>query len=149
MSPRRDLALEISRAFFELFMRRVSFFQAVAMEFGHSPFQARTLLRMDLERPTMMSEVAELAGCEPANLTGVVDKLEARGLVERKSSNDDRRVKMLSMTRQGRAQREQIIAKLMQPAPWIESLSMDDQRTLLALLRKGLAASSDPNAGCR
>src|SRR5262245_4363000 len=98
MSPRRrqtsgstgpetvsGVAQELSRAFFELFMRRASFFQAVATEFGHSPFQARTLLRMDSERPSTMSEVAELAMCEPANLTGVVDKLEARGLVERKS----------------------------------------------------------------
>jgi DNA-binding MarR family transcriptional regulator len=138
--------MEISKVLFELFMRRASTFQKLAAEFGHSPFQLRTLLRMDPERPIMMSEVAELAMCDPGNLTGVVDKLEARRLVERKPSSGDRRVKMLSMTPEGQAQREQMITRLMQPASWMVALPKKDQKTLLTLLRKGLALAEDSEA---
>ena len=142
--------MEISKVFFELYMRRASAFQRIAAEFGYSPFQLRTLLRMDPERPVMMSEVAELAMCDPGNLTGVVDKLEARRLVERRASSGDRRVKMLSMTAEGRAQREQMIARLIQPAPWMVALPKKGQKTLLTLLRRGLALATDsePKPSC-
>src|SRR5206468_3925286 len=86
-----------------------------------------------------MSEVARRAGYEPSNLTGVVDKLEARGLVRRRSATDDRRVKRVSLTREGAALRKQLIMRLYAPEPWMLALSADDQRRLRDILRKGLA----------
>ena len=55
--------------------------QSVSAEIGLSDLQARTLFHIDPEQPVRMSEVARRAGYEPSNLTGVVDKLAARGLV--------------------------------------------------------------------
>lgn len=39
--------------------------------------------------------------CEASNLTGLVDRLEARGLVERQPHPDDRRVKCVGLTAAG------------------------------------------------
>src|SRR5713226_4435512 len=60
-------------------------------ELGLSPMQAHAL--RFLERPVPMSELADTLWCDASNVTGIVDRLEARGLVERRPSDGDRRVK--------------------------------------------------------
>ncbi len=49
------------------------------------------------------SEVARRAGHTKSRLTGLVDTLEASGLVERRVSDEDGRVHLLHLTRAGRA----------------------------------------------
>ncbi|MEM7413754.1 MAG: MarR family winged helix-turn-helix transcriptional regulator [Myxococcota bacterium] len=49
------------------------------------------------------SEVARRAGHSKSRLTGLVDTLEAQGLVERRTSEEDGRVQLLHATRAGRA----------------------------------------------
>ena len=44
-----------------------------------------------------MSSLAELLVCDASNITGIADRLEARGLVERRSVGADRRVKTLAL----------------------------------------------------
>src|SRR5581483_11979770 len=51
--------------------------------------------------PTPMSRLAEVLNCEASNLTGLVDKLENRGLVERQPDPGDRRVRLLALTEAG------------------------------------------------
>ena len=48
-----------------------------------------------------MGELAEHLYCDASNVTGIVDRLEGRGLVERKPDPNDRRVKRLVLTPQG------------------------------------------------
>jgi DNA-binding MarR family transcriptional regulator len=50
-----------------------------------------------------MGEVADAMCCDPSNVTTMIDRLQVRGLVERTQGSDDRRVKMLSLTSDGRA----------------------------------------------
>jgi DNA-binding MarR family transcriptional regulator len=50
-----------------------------------------------------MRALAKLIHQDPSNLTGVVDRLEERGLIERRGSTDDRRVKGLLITAAGLA----------------------------------------------
>ena len=49
------------------------------------------------------SEIARRAGHSKSRLTGLVDTLEAKGLVERRASEEDGRVHLLHVTRAGRA----------------------------------------------
>src|SRR5690348_953923 len=42
-----------------------------------------------------MSETAGRLRCDPSNITGIVDRLESRGLIRRESGTTDRRVKRL------------------------------------------------------
>lgn len=134
----------LGRAFAELMMRRGISFANFTTQLGLSPVQARLLLRMDPERPSpsMMSEIAQEAGLEPSNLTGIVDKLEARGFVERRPSTDDRRVKMITLTEKGTEMRSRLLDAFSEPAPWMLALSESEQRGLRDLLVKGLSHES-------
>jgi DNA-binding MarR family transcriptional regulator len=133
------LAHQLSRALFALHSSRVGDAQKLMDEFGLSPTQMRLLVLMDPHGESTMSQAAQAAFCEPSNLTGVVDKLEARGLVKRSLLTTDRRVKIISMTRAGRTVRARLFARMYEPAPWMLALSERDQQDMLAILRKGLA----------
>src|SRR5258708_5271117 len=97
-------------------MRRTGWFRSASADCGLSPIQAKTLLHMDVRRPSTMSEVAQTAACEPSNLTGIVDKLEARGLVRRRAAMGDRRIKMVLLTRDGAALRDRLAARFRERA---------------------------------
>ncbi|MFJ3902360.1 MarR family winged helix-turn-helix transcriptional regulator [Streptomyces sp. NPDC090025] len=63
--------------------------------------QARVLGLLALE-PTPMRKIATQLRCEPSNVTGIIDRLESRGLVERRPDPSDRRVKVAAPTDEGR-----------------------------------------------
>jgi DNA-binding MarR family transcriptional regulator len=56
---------------------------------GLTPSQALAL--RELQSPLAMRELATRMACEASNVTFVVDRLEAGGLVERVAHPDDRR----------------------------------------------------------
>src|SRR3954454_1548114 len=85
----------------ELFHASRRRFLAVGSEFELSPPQVRALGVLDPERPVPMSELADALHCDNSNVTGIVDRLEDRGLVERRSATHDRRGKMLAVTARG------------------------------------------------
>ena len=85
----------------ELFHASRRRFLAVASEFELSPPQVRALNVLEPGRPVPMSELADALHCDNSNVTGIVDRLEDRGLVERRSATHDRRVKMLVVTERG------------------------------------------------
>src|SRR3954463_7897453 len=90
----------------ELFHASRRRFLAVASEFELSPPQVRALGVLDPERPVPMSELAEALHCDNSNVTGIVDRLEDRGLVERRSATHDRRGKNAPVTERGGGGRE-------------------------------------------
>ncbi|KOT35778.1 MarR family transcriptional regulator [Streptomyces caelestis] len=63
--------------------------------------QAKLLSLLSLE-PLPMRKLAQRLKCEPSNVTGIVDRLESRGLVERRPDPTDRRVKLAAATAEGR-----------------------------------------------
>lgn len=138
------LLQELAQSFFQLMMRHRVAMRDVMLSFGLSPPLMMTLHMLE-GPPATMRELADIIGLEPSNLTSVVDKLEARGLVERQSAPDDRRVKRVALTRSGRAMRKRIVERLKQPAPWMAGLDTEDQRLLLGVLQRvlGDAPGSD------
>jgi MarR family transcriptional regulator, organic hydroperoxide resistance regulator len=125
----------------ELFHASRRRFLAVASEFELSPPQVRALAMLDPDRPVPMSELADALHCDNSNVTGIVDRLEDRGLVERRSATHDRRVKMLAVTERGAEVRERLAERLEQaPAP-LARLSPEDQRTLRDIMRRALEQS--------
>jgi MarR family transcriptional regulator, organic hydroperoxide resistance regulator len=114
-------------------------FLAVAAEFDLSPPQVMALKSLDPARPLPMSQLAEALHCDNSNVTGIVDRLEDRGLVERRSATHDRRVKMLAVTERGAEVREQLRARLREAPPPLAQLSDEDQRALCDIMRRALA----------
>ncbi|MYV70621.1 MarR family transcriptional regulator, partial [Streptomyces sp. SID2131] len=77
-------------------------YEQAAAQHSLTGAQARVLGLLSLE-PLPMRRIAQKLKCEPSNITGIVDRLEARGLVERRPAPDDRRVKLAVPTDEGRA----------------------------------------------
>jgi DNA-binding MarR family transcriptional regulator len=111
-------------------------------ELGLTFSQAHALRVLDPERPLPMSDMAERLVCDASNVTGMADRLEARGLVERRSSEGDRRIKVLALTREGAHVREQVRELMRTPPPAIVGLSPADQRTLRDVLRRAVERAS-------
>jgi MarR family 2-MHQ and catechol resistance regulon transcriptional repressor len=62
--------------------------------------------------PTKMSEIGRILKVSKPNITFLVDKLEEQGLIRREDDKEDRRVKNISLTAQGRAAIEEQKARL-------------------------------------
>lgn len=69
---------------------------------GASMIQTR-LLGVLRDREPTMNELARLLSLDKSSATGLVDRAERRGLVERRPSSSDRRVVLVRLTDEGRA----------------------------------------------
>jgi MarR family transcriptional regulator, organic hydroperoxide resistance regulator len=106
-----------------------------AVAVGLTAAQA-TALR-ELTGPMTMRELAERMSCEPSNATFVVDKLERRGLIERRAHPTDRRARQLVLTPEGTALRERLLELLVSDSP-LANLSPEQQRVLQGLLERAI-----------
>ncbi len=132
-----DLPRQAWTLLFELMRVHMRDFPALAAEFELSPVQAHVLRSLG-EAPLAMSTLANYLSCDASNVTGLVDRLEARGLVARKSSEQDRRVKMLVLTEAGEALRERLLERLAEPPEAIARLPDADLRALRDIMRRAL-----------
>jgi len=131
-------AHEAQQLFFEIGMaqrvRAGSALAGLGLGFG----QAHALRMLDPEEPIPMSALAERLFCDASNVTGLVDRLEARGLVERRSHDHDRRVKALTLTPAGVALRDQVLTVMSEPPEAIAALPEADQRALRDILARAV-----------
>lgn len=68
----------------------------------------QVLMLLDGEGPHAMHALAEALDVSQASATGIVDRMEQRGLVERVRDDDDRRVIRVALTESGR----QLLARM-------------------------------------
>jgi DNA-binding MarR family transcriptional regulator len=113
-----------------------------AAEFELAPAQALALNELDIGRPLAMRELAERLKCDPSNITGLVDRLEARGLVERQPHPADRRVKYLVLTMAGRELRDRLVSRAFAAPSCVADLGEIEQRRLYDLLVRVLQESN-------
>ena len=106
-------------------------------EFDLAP-QQMIALRILGAGPRKMSDLAHALFCDNSTVTGIVDRLEERGLVRREAAEGDRRVKLLVLTEEGEWMRTEITKRMAEPPPAIASLSENDQRTLRDILKRAL-----------
>jgi len=113
-------------------------FLAIARELGLRPATFGALRALD--EPRTMSEIAAILHCDNSNVTGIVDGLEARGLALRTTSEEDRRVKLIALTAEGRRVRGRLARAVKKPPEWVTKMPAADQRALLDLLRRASGA---------
>ncbi|MGE0214465.1 MarR family winged helix-turn-helix transcriptional regulator [Mycolicibacterium sp.] len=101
-------------------------------------FQALWAIDPDAPPPSMKA-MAERIYCNAPNLTFITNQLVDRGFVERRVDPDDRRSRVLVLTRKGRAAREALVRAALEKTP-LGVLSADELRQLLALLNRALPA---------
>jgi MarR family transcriptional regulator, organic hydroperoxide resistance regulator len=108
---------------------------AQAAEFDLSPAQCHVLHLIEPGKPIPMGRLAETMACDASNVTGLVDRLESRGLVKRQPSTADRRQKVLDLTPAGVRLRTVVRERLQKPPESLARLSAEDQRALVRILR--------------
>jgi DNA-binding MarR family transcriptional regulator len=124
------------------FERVHAHFAATVAELDLAPVQAKALHELNVEPPISMRELAERLKSDPSNVTGLIDRLEARGLVERRPDPTDRRIKGLALTSAGARMRERLFARLYSAPPSVAELSESDRRCLRDVLQRILSTSS-------
>src|SRR6266516_3014766 len=108
----------------------------LAAELQLSPAQRHVLHLIEPGRPIPMGQLAETLACDASNVTGLVDRLESRGLVRRRPSAEDRRVKALELTPAGARLRSKVLERLTKPPDSLGRLSADEQRALVKILKR-------------
>ena len=103
-------------------------------QFDLSPVQCHVLHLIEPERPLPMRRLADTLSCDASNVTGLVDRLESRGLVRRQPSPRDRRVKALHLTPTGARVRTELLRHMAARALPLSRLSLADQRRLVKIL---------------
>lgn len=111
--------------------RAMADFADVVVELGLTPLQARAVLW--LETPSAMHGLADHLTCDASNITGLADRLEELGVVER-IPGEDRRVKLLRLTRRGIALRADVVEHLARGSTVTARLTAPERRQLAALL---------------
>ncbi|MFF0296602.1 MarR family winged helix-turn-helix transcriptional regulator [Kitasatospora sp. NPDC004615] len=106
-------------------------FAAAAARHGLNSSQAKALKAV-LE-PVPMRALAGRLGCDASNVTGIVDRLEALGLARREAAAADRRVKIVTITDDGRAVLDRIRDDMTRARHAFDSLDAE-QRTALSRL---------------
>jgi DNA-binding MarR family transcriptional regulator len=101
-----------------------------------SPAQCHVLHLIEPNRPISMGDLAETLACDASNVTGLVDRLESRGLVRRRGSEADRRVKVLVLTRTGSRLRALLLDRMTAPPGALERLSPGEKQALARLLAR-------------
>jgi DNA-binding MarR family transcriptional regulator len=103
-------------------------------EFDLSPAQCHVLHLIEPRRPLPMSRLADTLSCDASNVTGLVDRLESRGLVRRQPSPRDRRVKVLQLTPTGLRLRAQLLRGMAGRSLPLSRLAPAERRTLVKIL---------------
>ena len=135
MTRRDPLDLEVISAFGMLTTRFIADYDTAAGAHGLSGAQAR-LLALVVAEPHPMGRLAAVLNCEPSNVTGLVDRLEKRGLVRRRPDAQDRRVKLIAPTEAGTELSAQVWADMNFAAEPLRGLAEHERVQLRDLLRK-------------
>jgi len=116
-------------------IKRATLVLVSAQALTHPQYQA--LREIAKNGAMLMREISDAMLVTPANVTGIVDRLEEKGLITRKISQGDRRATIVELTPEGRAVQERVAKKqgeLVQRA--LGTFTADEQRTLRGLLQK-------------
>ncbi|MCF3183520.1 MULTISPECIES: MarR family transcriptional regulator [unclassified Streptomyces] len=109
-------------------------FAAAAARYGLTSTQAKVLAQLD--GPVPMRGLASLLACDASNVTGIVDRLEARGLVRREPEPRDRRVKNVVATEEGRETMRRVREEMQATHGALDTLDEAEGATLYALLER-------------
>jgi DNA-binding MarR family transcriptional regulator len=109
---------------------------AAGQEFDLSPPQSIVVRLLDEARP--MGELAQLMHCDNSNMTGIVDRLEERGLVRRTQAEGDRRIRLIALTDTGVELREELNRRMAEPPAALAELGEADQERLRDIMQRAL-----------
>jgi MarR family transcriptional regulator, lower aerobic nicotinate degradation pathway regulator len=81
--------------------RHTALFQEMIGEAQLTPTQFAALVRIREQGELSQNELGRMAAMDPATTQGVIQRLEQRGVVQRRNDPDDKRLNLLSLTESG------------------------------------------------
>jgi len=104
---------------------------------------ALVLCLLEPHQSVPMKSLSTFMSCDPSNVTGIVEQLVAEGLVERKESAQDRRVKTVTITTKGMTLRDTFLEITTDTRlPNLNALSEEETEQLITILEKATATSA-------
>lgn len=131
-----DMPGHLFRRLHQLAVKR---FTAEMDETGLTPIQWAALMttsqRPGLDQSTLSREIY----IDTSTIAGVVDRLEAHGLIQRRQSPDDRRLRLLYLTDEGAALLVQASVSVLGIQKWlVEPLTVEERAIFTQLMLKVL-----------
>ena len=105
--------------------------------------QALTLCLLEPDQSVPIKSLSTFMSCDPSNITPIVEQLVSEGLVDRKESRLDRRVKTVTLTPKGLTLRDKFLEITTNTRlPHLDSLTLDETEQLITILEKATATSA-------
>lgn len=109
----------------------------IAEDHNITLMQAMTLCLLEPNQAVPMKSLSTFMTCDPSNITGIVEQLVVEGLVKRKESEHDRRVKTVTITEEGVALRNKFLEITTSTRlPHLDQLTEKETEQLIAILEK-------------
>jgi DNA-binding MarR family transcriptional regulator len=140
-TPKDALAAEVWHLLGEMFQKQFRGAAAKLSEIGLTPGHLKVLMLLSSGEALPMGSLAHGLSCDASTMTWLVDRLEERGLVERKMSATDRRVKTVVLTSSGLKKTAEVKKRLYKPPT--ELLDLDEET--LEVLRDAFSAEALDN----
>jgi MarR family transcriptional regulator, organic hydroperoxide resistance regulator len=129
-------ARRVWQTLFDLLVRSAPARTASLARRGLTPNDSRGLFSLDPRTGRSMRSLADEWQCDPSNATFIVNRLEELGLASRQPLLNDKRVKLVVLTRKGEKTRTELLQEFHQPPPEFDGLSRGDLETLERILAK-------------
>ena len=133
---KEELAAEVWSRIFDFLVATHEQRDRILERFGLTPGDSKALLHLDSEMAQSMGSLAAAWSCDASNATWMVDRLEQRGLVERRAVAGDRRVKTVVLTSEGIAMKAALNEALHEPPPELLQVTRADLEAMRDALAK-------------
>jgi MarR family transcriptional regulator, lower aerobic nicotinate degradation pathway regulator len=113
----------------------VSIFVEECRAYELTPVQYAALIAIHTHPGIDATRLSAVIAFDRSTLGNVIERLETKGLIERKSDSEDKRVKLLIITKQGASLLREIMPAVDRAqARMLQPLKPSDRKTLMALL---------------
>lgn len=105
--------------------------------------QALTLCLLEPKQSVPMKSISTFMSCDPSNITSIVEQLVQEGLVDRRESPNDRRIKTVTITSKGLKLRDKFLEITTNTRlPHLDTLTQEETEQLIAILEKATDTSA-------
>ena len=129
---KQALAAAAWRSLFDFIIATSAHRNKALERYDLTPNDSRALFSLDEAAGRPMRDLAAAWACDASNATWIVDRLERKGLAERRASPGDRRVKLVALTARGAQVRAAVSAEMYEPPPELLALDADELAALAA-----------------
>jgi len=104
---------------------------------GLSMWGYSVLVALDRSAIRTQAALAEAIGADKTRIIAILDELQQNGLIERAADPEDRRARLLAITKEGRRVKDAVQAEIQSGEErWLGTLSASDRAVFLRVLQQ-------------